>query len=389
MLDNIKYNFDEEIDRNNTDCAKYDALEIYFGEKDLQALWVADMDFKTPKVINDAIIKRAEHGIYGYAKPSKNTYKLVQNWMKKRHSWDIDTSWIKFVNGVVPAYSAAIEAFSDIDDEIIVQTPVYFPLFKSIKANKRKLVKNSLKEKDGYYTMDFEDLKSKITPKTKLMVLCSPHNPVGRVWDKGELKTLGEICLKNNIMIVSDEIHADLVFKKFTPMASISDEISNITLTLNSPGKTFNIAGLNCAYAISKNKKILEKFEKEVQKREIASINVFGFTALEAAYTYGEHWLEELLVYLKSNINFTKEYLISQDSKISFFEPEATYLLWLNFKNFSNNHEKVKQKLLKEAKVALNDGTSFGIEGKGYFRLNCATTKANLENALSKIVTYF
>jgi cystathionine beta-lyase len=389
MLNKIKYNFDEVIDRENTDCAKYDALEFYFNEKDLQPLWVADMDFKTPDVINNAIINRAKHGVYGYAKPSKDTYNLVKEWMKKRHNWEIETSWIKFVNGVVPAYSAAIEAFTNVEDEIIVQTPVYFPLFKSIKANGRKLIKNSLKEKDGYYTMDFEDLKSKITPKTKLMVLCSPHNPVGRVWDKEELKALGQICIENNLIIISDEIHADLVFKKFTPMASISEEISKITLTLNSPGKTFNIAGLNCAYAISENKQLLKNFEKEAQKREISSINVFGFTALQAAYTHGEEWLEELLIYLKSNITFTKDYLISQDSKISFFEPEATYLLWLNFKKISNNHEQVKQKLLKEAKVALNDGTSFGIEGKGYFRLNCATTKANLEKALGKIVTYF
>ncbi|TLP35227.1 putative C-S lyase [Arcobacter arenosus] len=385
----MKYNFDEVIDRENTDCAKYDALEFYFNEKDLQPLWVADMDFKTPDVINNAIINRAKHGVYGYAKPSKDTYNLVKEWMKKRHNWEIETSWIKFVNGVVPAYSAAIEAFTNVEDEIIVQTPVYFPLFKSIKANGRKLIKNSLKEKDGYYTMDFEDLKSKITPKTKLMVLCSPHNPVGRVWDKEELKALGQICIENNLIIISDEIHADLVFKKFTPMASISEEISKITLTLNSPGKTFNIAGLNCAYAISENEQLLKNFEKEAQKREISSINVFGFTALQAAYTHGEEWLEELLIYLKSNITFTKDYLISQDSKISFFEPEATYLLWLNFKKISNNHEQVKQKLLKEAKVALNDGTSFGIEGKGYFRLNCATTKANLEKALGKIVTYF
>ncbi len=389
MLNKIKYNFDEVIDRENTDCAKYDALEFYFNEKDLQPLWVADMDFKTPDVINNAIINRAKHGVYGYAKPSKDTYNLVKEWMKKRHNWEIETSWIKFVNGVVPAYSAAIEAFTNVEDEIIVQTPVYFPLFKSIKANGRKLIKNSLKEKDGYYTMDFEDLKSKITPKTKLMVLCSPHNPVGRVWDKEELKALGQICIENNLIIISDEIHADLVFKKFTPMASISEEISKITLTLNSPGKTFNIAGLNCAYAISENKQLLKNFEKEAQKREISSINVFGFTALQAAYTHGEEWLEELLIYLKSNITFTKDYLISQDSKISFFEPEATYLLWLNFKKISNNHEQVKQKLLKEAKVALNDGTSFGIEGKGYFRLNCATTKANLEKALGKIVTCF
>ncbi|PLY04487.1 MAG: putative C-S lyase [Arcobacter sp.] len=383
------YNFDEIIDRKNTNCVKYDALDTYFGYEDLQPLWVADMDFKTPDVINQAIINRASHGIYGYAKSTKNTFNLVQRWMEKRHNWNIDIEWISFINGVVPAYSAAIEALSNEGDEIIVQTPVYFPLFKSIKENNRTLIKNPLKEKNGYYKMDLEDLKSKITNKSKIFVLCSPHNPVGRVWDKNELEELAQICIENNITIISDEIHADLVFKKFTPLASISNEISNITLTLNSPGKTFNIAGLNCAYAICKNKDILNKFNKEAKKREINSVNVFGLTALEAAYEFGEEWLEELLVYLKNNITFTKDYLKNNNSKIDFNEPEATYLLWLSFKNYSNLHEKVKQKLLSDSKLALNDGTSFGVEGKGFFRLNCALPKENLENALCKIVTFF
>ena len=383
------YNFDEIVDRKNTSCAKYDALDLYFGEEDLQPLWVADMDFKTPNVINDAIINRAKHGIYGYAKPTKKTYDLVKNWMKKRHNWEIDTSWISFVNGVVPAYSAAIEALSKEGDEVIVQTPVYFPLFKSVKENGRVLITNSLKEDNGYYTMDLDDLKSKITPKTKIITLCSPHNPVGRVWNKNELIELANICIENNITIISDEIHADIVFKKFTPLASISNEISNITLTLNSAGKTFNIAGLNCAYAISENKEILKKYENIVRKRELSSINVFGFTALEAAYEFGEEWLEQLLQYLSLNIKFTKSYLEKNNSKIIFVEPESTYLLWFSFKNYSISHAKVKQKLLKNSKVALNDGTSFGTEGKGFFRLNAALPKTNLEKALSKIVTHF
>lgn len=381
------YNFDENINRKNSSCVKYDALEKYFGHEDLQPLWVADMDFKTPEVINNAILKRANQGVYGYPIPTQKTYNLVKKWMK-RHDWEIDTSWISFVNGVVPAYSAALEAFSNEGDEIIVQTPVYYPLFHSIKANNRVLVKNPLKEKDGYYSMDLDDLKTKITSKTKILVLCSPHNPVGRVWEKDELKALAQICLENNIMIISDEIHADLVFKKFTALASISKDISNITLTLNSPGKTFNIAGLNCAYVISENKEILEKFETVVKKREINGINVFGFTALEAAYEKGEKWLEELLIYLRSNIEFTKEFL-ENNSKINFISPEATYLLWLSFNNYTTTHDKVKKKLLEESKVALNDGTSFGLEGKGFFRLNCALPKANLEKALSKIVTHF
>ena len=383
------YNFDEIIDRKNTSCVKYDALDAYFGKDDLQPLWVADMDFKTPKVINDAIIKRAQHGIYGYAKATEKTFFLVQQWMKKRHNWQIQTNSISFVNGVVPAYSATIEAFSNEGDEIIVQTPVYFPLFKSVKENKRILVTNPLKEENGHYTMDLDDLKSKITPKTKILALCSPHNPVGRVWTKEELIKLSEICIKNNIIIISDEIHADIVFKKFTPLASISKEISDITLTLNSPGKTFNIAGLNCAYAISENKKILDTFNEIIKKRELNSINVFGFTALESAYEFGEKWLESLLQYLNLNIKFTKQYLENNNSKIIFIEPESTYLLWFSFKNYSISHAKVKQKLLENSKIALNDGTSFGTEGKGFFRLNCALPKVNLEKALSKIVTEF
>jgi cystathionine beta-lyase len=385
----IMYSFNEIINRKNTNCVKYDALDTYFGKTDLQPLWVADMDFKTPDVINNAIIKRAQHGIYGYAKTTDKAYSLVIQWMKNRHNWTIQKEWITFVNGVVPAYSAAIEALSDKGDEIIVQTPVYFPLFNCVKNNNRKLVTNPLIEKDGYYTMDLEDLRSKITPKTKILTLCSPHNPVGRVWNKEELTELAQICIQNNITIISDEIHADIVFKKFTPLASISNEIANITLTLNSPGKTFNIAGLNCAYVISKNKQILDKYKETAIKREITSINVFGFTALEAAYEYGEEWLEELLAYIKSNINFVDYYLKNNNSKIIFLPPEATYLLWFSFNNFIMSHSKVNQKLLNESKVALNSGIAFGPEGKGFFRLNCALPKENLELALSRLVIIF
>ncbi|WP_321470020.1 PatB family C-S lyase [Halarcobacter sp.] len=383
------YNFDELIDRKNTSCVKYDALKKYFGYEDLQPLWVADMDFKTPDVIINAMKEKAEAGLFGYPIATEKTYNLVKSWMKKRHNWDIDTSWINFVNGVVPAYSAAVEAFSEEGDEIIVQTPVYFPLFKHIKSNNRKLVKNPLIEENGYYRMDLEDLKSKISSKTKIFVLCSPHNPVGRVWDKEELEELAKICIENNILMISDEIHADIVFKKFIPLASISEEIANNTLTLNSPGKTFNTAGLNCAYAICKNENLMNRFKNVVEKRGISSVNVFGFVALEAAYEYSEDWLEELLVYLKNNILFTKNYLEKNNSKIDLIEPESTYLLWLSFKNTISDYNKVKQKLLEESKVALNEGSSFGLEGKGYFRLNCALPKESLEKALCKIVTKF
>jgi cysteine-S-conjugate beta-lyase len=389
MLNKINYNFDEKIDRKGTNCAKYDGLKKYFGYEDLNPLWVADMDFKTPTFINDEIIKAAQNSVYGYSIDDDQTYNAIISWQKNRHNWEIEKKDIYMINGVVPAYSACIEAYSDIDDEVIVQTPVYPPLFKSVKANNRKVVINELKEKDGYYTMDLEDLKSKITKKTKILCLCSPHNPVGRVWSKEELEDLAKICIENNIVIVSDEIHSDVTFKKFTPLASISEEISNITITLNSAGKTFNIAGLNCAYAISKNSKILSRFKIIAQKREINSVNFFGYISTKAAYENGAIYVDELKEYLQENMEFTKNFLLENSPKINFLLPEATYLLWLNFKNTSHSHKEIKNILLTQSKVALNDGVSFGSNGDSYFRLNVALRKDALKVALIDISKNF
>ncbi len=389
MLNKINYNFDEKIDRKGTNCAKYDGLKKYFGYEDLNPLWVADMDFKTPSFINDEIIKAAQNSVYGYSIDDDQTYNAIISWQKNRHNWEIEKKDIYMINGVVPAYSACIEAYSDIDDEVIVQTPVYPPLFKSVKANNRKVVINELKEKDGFYTMDLEDLKSKITKKTKILCLCSPHNPVGRVWSKEELEDLAKICIENNIVIVSDEIHSDVTFKKFTPLASISEEIANITITLNSAGKTFNIAGLNCAYAISKNSKILSRFKIIAQKREINSVNFFGYISTKAAYENGAIYVDELKEYLQENMEFTKNFLLENSPKINFLLPEATYLLWLNFKNTSHSHKEIKNILLTQSKVALNDGVSFGSNGDSYFRLNVALRKDALKVALIDISKNF
>jgi cystathionine beta-lyase len=386
-LEKIIYDFDEIIDRQNTQCAKYDGLQHYFGVEDLNPMWVADMDFRTPPFVNDAIIKRAMHGVYGYGIITDALQNSVKNWMFKRHNWTIQTSWLSFLNGVVPAYSAAIEALSEVDDEIIVQTPVYFPLFNCIKHNKRKVIYNPLKETNGYYTMDLDDLKSKITPKTKILTLCSPHNPVGRVWNKEELQALANICLEHNIKIISDEIHADLVFKPFTPLASLSKDVSNITLTLNSAGKTFNIAGLNCAYAICENEEMKKTFDNVVKTREIQSINVFGTVATQAAYEKGDIWLEQLLEYLKKNIIVTENIL--KNTNITFYQPEATYLLWLNFSCYETTHLQIKERLLNSMKIALNDGTTFGKNGSKHFRLNVALPQAKLQEYLKDIPSYF
>lgn len=390
MLNNDKYNFDEEINRKNTNCAKYDGLKKYFGYEDLNPLWVADMDFKTPDFINNAIIEAAKNSVYGYSIDSDELYESIVNWQKNQHQWNIEKENIYMINGVVPAYSACIEAFSEEDDEVIVQTPIYPPLFKSVLANNRKVITNELiKDENGYYTMDLDDLERKITPKTKILALCSPHNPVGRVWNKEELEKLANICIKHNIIIVSDEIHSDITFKKFTPLASISQRIANQTITLNSAGKTFNIAGLNCAYAISKNKEILEKFKKISQKREIQSVNFFGYIATKAAYENGATFVEELKKYLLSNIKFTKEYFKMNNISIEFQTPEATYLLWLDFSKYNLPHKQIKDTLLIKSKLALNDGVSFGSNGNQHFRLNLALSKKALETALNQLCQEF
>lgn len=384
------YNFDEETNRKNTNCAKYDGLKKYFGYEDLNPLWVADMDFKTPSFINDAIIKAASNSLYGYSVDTPELYASIINWQKNEHDWEIEQKDIFMINGVVPAYSACIEAFSEIGDEVIVQTPIYPPLFKCVTANERKLVINELKkDENGYYTMDLEDLEKKITSKTKILALCSPHNPVGRVWSKEELEKLANICIKHNITIVSDEIHSDITFKKFTPLASISKEIANQTITLNSAGKTFNIAGLNCAYAVSKNAEILEKFKKVAIKREINSINFFGYVSTKAAYENGSAFVKELKAYLMNNIIFTKEFFEKNSLNIDFFIPEATYLLWLDFSKTGLSHLEIKNILLTKSKIALNDGVSFGSNGNKYFRLNTALSKKALNIALNQFVKNF
>ncbi|MFY9071114.1 MalY/PatB family protein [Aliarcobacter butzleri] len=384
------YNFDEETNRKNTNCAKYDGLKKYFGYEDLNPLWVADMDFKTPSFINDAIIKVASNSLYGYSIDTPELYASIINWQKNEHDWEIEQKDIFMINGVVPAYSACIEAFSEVGDEVIVQTPIYPPLFKCVTANERKVVVNELKkDENGYYTMDLEDLEKKITSKTKILALCSPHNPVGRVWSKEELEKLANICIKYNITIVSDEIHSDITFKKFTPLASISKEIANQTITLNSAGKTFNIAGLNCAYAISKNAEILEKFKKVAIKREINSINFFGYVSTKAAYENGSAFVKELKAYLMNNIIFTKDFFEKNSLNIDFFIPEATYLLWLDFSKTGLSHLEIKNILLTKSKIALNDGVSFGSNGNKYFRLNTALSKKALNIALNQFVKNF
>lgn len=377
--------FKEKIIRKGTDCIKYDILEEKFGSEDLQPLWVADMDFKTPAFITDAVIEKTKESLFGYAFASRSVYDSLISWQKKRNNWEINKEQIFFIPSVLVGMSMALKTFTNESDGVIIQTPVYPPFSSIVKDNGRKLIVNELKNVDGRYEMDLEDLESKIDENTKMLFLCSPHNPVGRLWSKDELRKLGEICVKHDILIISDEIHSDLVFDKFTPIASIDEKIAQNTITFSAPTKTFNIAGLKIAFAICKNEELLSRLKKAINFLHIADVNTLGFEALKSAYENGGEWLGQLNDYLYKNFEFLKSYLKENMPDIKFCEIEATYLVWLDFSSFELSHKQIREKLINEAKLALNDGITFGKNGNQFFRINIALPKEELETALAKI----
>jgi len=383
----MKYNFNQIIDRTQSNTVKYDIREIYFGKKDIIPLWVADMDFATPECIRKAVQTRAEHEIYGYSLKPVTYFHSIQNWLKKQHDWDINIKNIAFSPGVVPGLVLSIMALTNPGDKIIVQTPVYFPFFTSVEGNDRQMIINPLKDTNGYYSMDFDDLKSKIDQHTKMILLCNPHNPVGRVWRKEELEELVDICELHDILILSDEIHADLVFapNKHIPLASISEKAARRTITLMAPSKTFNIAGLSSSFVIIENQELLKRYESALDSYHLAHGNLFGNVATEAAYTEGKGWLEELLIYLEENINFTSAFLARHLPQLHFNKPEGTYLLWINFKALGMSDEELKSFLVFKAGLGLNHGTIFGTNGSGFMRMNIACPQQTLKKALLQL----
>jgi Bifunctional PLP-dependent enzyme with beta-cystathionase and maltose regulon repressor activities len=381
------YDFDKVVDRHNTNSVKWDMLEDLYGRSDLIPLWVADMDFEAPHAIVEALTKRVNHHVLGYTFPSDEYYNAVIGWMKRRHNWNIEKEWITYTPGVVPALSYAIRAFTKPGDKVIIQTPVYHPFYAAIEENGRELVRNPLIYRDGKYYMDYEDLERKIDKDTTLLVLCSPHNPVGRVWTKDELNHLGDICLKHNILIVSDEIHFDIVYKgnEHTVFGSISPEISENCAVLTAPSKTFNIAGLQVSNVIISNEELREKFRKELEKDHISSPNIFGAEALIAAYNEAEDWVDELLEYLEGNRDFFIEYVNSRIPKLKVLKPEGTYLMWVDCSGLNMNPEELRDFFVNKCRVALNDGEMFGEEGKLYQRFNIGCPRSQLKEALNRI----
>ncbi len=396
----MKYDFNREISRKGTNSVKWkfiqkrqdlhhwDHTEKFFGENRILPMWVADMDFPCPKPVVEALIERAKHGIYGYTAPTDSYYRSVVNWMKRRHEWEILPEWICITPGVVPALNMLVRTFISQGEKVLIQPPVYYPFFSAIENNDGELVRNPLIYKNGFYRMDFADLEERTKdPKVKMAILCSPHNPVGRVWNRDELIHFGEICIKNNVLIVSDEIHGDLIFKGyvFTPLASISGDFATNAIICTAPSKTFNIAGLHISNIIIPNDELRAKFEKTLKSNGLFGIGAFGVVALEAAYNYGEEWLDQVLGYIEGNFRYLEEFVYKHIPQITVIQPEGTYLVWLDFRKLGLDKWELKQLMLNEARVYLDEGFIFGPEGEGFERINIACPRSLLVEALERI----
>jgi len=383
----MKYNFDRIIDRKNTNCFKWDYTKQIFDKEDVIPLWVADMDFAAPDAVVQKLIKRAEHGIFGYSFEPEEYYKVFIEWLEKRHNWKIKKEWIVNTTGIVPAINFAIQCFTEPGDNIIVQTPVYFPFFESIKKNERKVVNSQLRLTGTRYEIDFEDLEEKLKSDVKIMLFCSPHNPVGRVWSQEELQKVGDLCLQNNVLLISDEIHADLILNnnKHIPISSLSAEIQDITISMYAPSKTFNVAGLFTSSIIIPNPEIRKEYKKFMEKLGLHLLNNFGIDAFIAAYKDGEEWLEQLLDYLWKNYEFVQKYLKTNIPQIKAIELEGTYLMWLDCRELKLSQKELVNLFVNKAGLGLNNGTVFGAGGYGFMRLNIGCSIKLLEKALEQL----
>ena len=385
-----KYNFDKIIPREHTDCVKYDGRKEIFGRADVLPMWVADMDFEIPDFIQNAVIKRAEHPVYGYSFMSDEYYQAIIDWVKTRHQWQIKREWMSYTPGIVPAINFAVMSYTSPGDGIIVQPPVYFPFFEAIKNNHREQLNNQLIHEDGHYRIDFNDLEEK-AKSAKLMLISHPHNPTGRCWTKEELKTIGDICVRNHVIIISDEIHNDLILPGFKhyPMASLSEEMANITVTCLAPSKTFNIAGLATSSVIIPNDDLRKRFRKTLQQLHILKGNFFGMVASTAGYRNGAPWVDALMQYIRENFDYLGEFLKAELPAIKLTHPEATYLAWLNFRETGLSDKQIKDKLIVDAGLGFSNGLVFGEGGQGFQRVNLATPRSIVEEACHRLKNTF
>ena len=383
----MNFNFDKIIDRSDNFSAKWSEMDKNFGTNDLLPMWVADMDFLTAPCIMEALKERLEQGIFGYTTRPDSYNDSIVNWLDNRFSRKINKDWLMFSPAVITSISLLIQNLTKENDKIMIQEPVYSPFHNMVKNNNRELVISPLiKLDDGKYVMDYDDIESKIKD-VKIFILCNPHNPVGRVWTCEELTKLGDICLKHNVIVISDEIHSDIIFKnhKHTPFASISKELEQNTITCMAPTKTFNLAGIQSSFVVLPNKDHYEILGKAFSRLDIKRNNAFSLVATEAAYNYGEDWLHDLLNYIENNIDFAIEYIKNHLPKLKVYKPEGTYLLWIDFNHLNVDENILKDALLNKGKIALSPGSNFGIGGNGYFRINLACPRSMVLDALKRI----
>jgi len=382
------YNFDEIIDRRGTSCIKHDFGMERVKRDDLLSMWVADMDFKLPKEVVEDIQKRVSHGIFGYTDPKDDYREALKGWFKKRHQVDISGDWNIITPSVVCAIATAVRAVTYEKDAVLIQQPVYYPFRQAIEMNGRKVVNNQLLYKNGRYEIDFDDFEKKIKEEdVKLFILCSPHNPVGRVWSRDELKRMADICLENDVYVFSDEIHADFVYEgfSFTSYLSLGEEYREKLIIGTSPSKTFNIAGLQIANTIIPNEKVRDIFRKAVWASGYSQCNALGLTATISAYTKGDKWLDELIPYLEGNVNFVRAFLKENLTKVHLVEPEGTYLIWLDFSKVTSDHKKLEELIVDKAHLWLDPGIIFGKETALFERINIACPRAVVEQAFEQL----
>ena len=382
----MKYNFDEIIDRSNTCSAKFDELEEKFGRSDLIPMWIADMDFLNAKEVEEALIKRAKHSIYGYTTRNEDYFKAVKDWQKYKNNWDVDIKYMSHAPGVLPMLANLFHALAKEGDKIIIQPPVFSEFKKVAKNWGLEVINNPLIEKQNDYFIDFDDLEKKAKDAT-FMIFCNPHNPIGRVWTKEEIERVAKICLKNNVLVISDEMYSDMTLfgNKHIPMASISEEIAKNTITCTSIGKTFNIPGLKVATCIFPTLEMKAKYDWILEKLEMKRSDCFSVVANKVAMNEGREWFTQVISYIEDNVRFAEEYITKNIPKIKFSKMEATYLIWLDCRDLNLTQEELVNFFVNKAKLALNDGSTFGDEGIGYMRMNLGCPRSVLEQALLQL----
>lgn len=385
------FDFDEQINRLNTDSVKWNGIKMIYGTEDILPMWVADMDFASPYQIKEALMKRVEHGIFGYGVPSSEINTVVKHWVKRRYKWDIKEEWLIPSSGVVTSIAFAIQALTEKGDKVLIQTPVYYPFYSMIENNGRKIVKNPLVLKNDKYEIDFNDFEDKLKSGVKLFILCSPHNPVGRVWTRKELEKMGELCERYGVYIVSDEIHADIIYEPnvHTPMASLNRYWENNSITCIAPSKTFNIPGLQASVMIIPSSEIREKVRTVQGTIGFHGLNIFGNVAMEAAYKYGEEWLEALLPYLQKNRDALIQFIREEIPELNVVAPEGTYLVWIDCRKLGLSNDEIKERLIHRGKLGLEPGVKYGTEGAGFVRMNIGCTYKTLQDGLKRLKRAF